>query len=269
MAITTMDELVEGMIGGQEIRGYKTLFSAIPGTFLSLWALAGKPCAGATPTTGAGDVPTKATAGAIPFTNPGSGNSYLQNLWTPPPTNTGWMQLILYDRLVQTSGLSGTSIVSQTVNSTAITRPDANGEGTELWIEIYTAIGGTERTLTVTYTNSAGTGSRTGTVLAAGTTGTAGYMYPVTLQSGDTGVKSVQSVQWSASTGTAGDFGITILRRIATLQTPSQTHDGYRNVFSMGMPRIYDDACLAFMLSADSAVSATGHFNFLGKIVQG
>jgi hypothetical protein len=42
------------------------------------------------------------------------------------------------------------------VNSTAITRPDANGDDTELWVEIYTTVGTTARTLTITYTKPGG-----------------------------------------------------------------------------------------------------------------
>lgn len=262
MAITTMDGVVAAISGGQNEYIYKAAVTAEgAGTWHSHWKTAGNPTAGATPAVGAGVAPTKATTGAFIFTNPGASiTSYLLQLSVQ---NTSRATIRLYDRLVHTSGLSGTSTVSQTVNSAAITRPDALGAGTELWLEFYSAIGATGATLTVTYTNQDGTASRTGTYVHPANAESVGQMVPVTLQSGDTGVRSVQSVIWSVSTGTLGDFGIVILRHLAFYPIISADSSGEGYDFArLGMPRIYDDACIAIAVfaSGTSTGAMTGQF---------
>lgn len=80
MAITTTDGLISGLNGAQRFSFYKTSATAEgAGTFHSLFKVAGLPGAGSTPSTTAA-VPTNATAGAIKFTNPPSGKSYLGRL---------------------------------------------------------------------------------------------------------------------------------------------------------------------------------------------
>src|SRR5260221_676626 len=130
-------------LGGTEVSG--SSYARQPITCASLWTAAGNPGAGAAQGSAAGAVPTSVTAGALPFTNPTSGNSYLARLFassTVPGT------LILYDRLVHTSTLSGTVTTAQTVASVALTRPDALGTNTELFMEAYTALGATSNTIT-------------------------------------------------------------------------------------------------------------------------
>jgi hypothetical protein len=92
-------------------------------------------------------------------------------------------------------------------------------------------------------------------------------MVPFLLASGDSGVRSVQSVQLSISTGTAGNFGLTLLRRIAEIPinvtNMAQVHDA----FALGMPRIYDSACLAMMVMCST--TNTGVMQGAVSLVQG
>lgn len=259
MAITTMDDLISSL-PGERIWWYKRQLKVAPTGlgYQSLWTSPGFPGAGAVPGSAAGSAPTSATNGAIPFTNPGGGNlTYLSEAHMASTASTADIPVfILYDRLVHTDSLDGTVTTAQTVNSAAITRPDANGEGAECWLEIYTDVGNTTRTATITYTNSSGTGSRTGTTTLPTNTADATTMYPFTLQSGDTGVKSVQSLQLSGTTGAAGAFGITLLRRIAYF-SPVFSAKRKRDLFDLGLPQIYDSACLSLMmLSSASTIAA-------------
>src|SRR5260221_10226038 len=218
LAITTQDALVAAMAAAAGA-GNRPPFikTALGGTFavgqmVSLWTAAGNPGAGAAQGTAAGAVPTNATAGAIPFTNPGSGNSYLSRLFassTVPGT------LILYDRLVHTSTLSGTVTTAQTVASVALTRPDALGTNTELFMKVYTALGATSPTITATYTNQAGTAAPSTTASSKPTTAPAGFILPLPLAAGGTGVRAVGRCTVAASTRTTWDFRITIGRRLA------------------------------------------------------
>ena len=79
---------------------------------------------------------------------------------------------------------------------------------------IYTAIGTTATTVTIDYTNQAGTSGRvsTATLIGSNVTSPAGSFLPIPLADGDTGVRSVQSVTLLATTGTAGNMGVVLYR---------------------------------------------------------
>jgi len=262
MAITTQDQLVAAMAAAAGA-GNRPPFvkTALAGTFavgqmVSLWTAAGNPGAGAAQGTAAGAVPTSVTAGALPFTNPTSGNSYLSRLFassTVPGT------LILYDRLVHTSTLSGTVTTAQTVASVALTRPDALGTNTELFMEVYTALGATSTTITASYTNQAGTAAQVTTAATIPTTAPAGFILPLPLAAGDTGVRAVASCTLAASTLTAGNFGITIGRRLAEFAIPA-ANQPYppQDPFWAGLSQIYNSACIfgVFLIASGTAAPA-------------
>lgn len=254
MAIVSMDELVDALANSSE---RIPIFRAAPATNISVaspYSLWRTPSgmggvAGSNPPTGVGEACTKATSGAVPFTAPGGADSvYLAGV-EMAMTDEGLFTV--YDRLVHTSGLSGTTVTSQAVNSAALPSRATGGAGVEAWIEVYTAIGATGRTLTVSYTNQDGTSGRSGTV-ANGASMKAGEMRPIGLQGGDTGVRSVESVIWSATTGTVGDFGITLLRRIASVAVFGQYGVAQADAFDLGLPLIDLNSCLAFMCDFDT-----------------
>lgn len=254
MAIATMDQLVAALAQSQNIdtlEGSMTTKGA--GFYQSLWQATGRPGSGATPATGAGAVPTSATAGAIPFTNPtGSNTMYLAGLelsCTIPGV------AIFYDRLVHTSGLSGTVATAQTVASTALTRY-TTGVGVNLWLEFYSATGGTQVNCTISYTNQAGTSGQT-TTFAFPVTTVAGQMFPVPLASGDSGVRAVASVTLSATTGTAGNFGITLAARLAQIPIISANYGVDRDYATLGMPQVVASACLTYAVLCTTTTSGT------------
>jgi hypothetical protein len=257
MAIDTTDKLVAGLFAATA-QGHPFWKASVTtegaGTIQSLWKVAGCPGAGVNPPTGAGHSPTSATAGALRITNAGGANKLFVADLTVASSVQGTPRL--YDRLVATSGLSGTLTTAQTVNSTAFTRGDTTGKGVELWLEFYAAIGATAATLTVTYTNQDGATGRTGTYIHPANAETVGQMVQVQLQSGDTGVRSVQSVQWSVSTGTAGDFGITLARTILEVGVQQAAAAGQKDSVSGAGAQIDNDACLALMNFGGSGTSS-------------
>lgn len=244
MALDTMDKLVAALTSKQSQPWNKTGLVNTSGLYASLWTPAGAPGTGAAPTSAV--VPTKATAGAFPFTNPGAGQkAYLAGLEGQGGSGAS---IIFYDRLSHQGGLSGTVTTAQTTNlpTAALTRGDTTGAGVEAWLEWYTATGSTGVTATISYTAQDGTAGRSGTVTLPASV-PAGRMYPMTLQAGDTGVRSVESVTLSASTGTAGNFGVTLLRRL-----DSGYIAGPGGAFSKGpldtrLSEIPADACIAMM----------------------
>lgn len=265
MAITTMDQLAAAIAAGITSPTYDASITAQgPGFFCSLWTAGGHPGAGATPATGVGAVPTNATAGAIYYVNPTGINIGYLGSWSASATTIG--TLILYDRLVHTSGLSGIVTSAQTVNSTAITRTYDSGNAVEAWLEWYTATGATACTATIAYTNQSGTSSRSGTASIAAST-KAACMIPISLQSGDTGVQSVQSVTLSGTTGTAGNFGITMCQRLAQMQVVIAGTGVAVNWGQLGLPIIANNACLAYKVLAST--TSTGIWMNTLSFIQG
>lgn len=267
MALSTYDSIVAalGSGGGEDAFFCKDSITTTAGRWYSLFKSTSIPSAGSTPSTGAGDAPTAATAGALQFTNPsGTNQKYLLSFGGGGPTAG---QLMLYDRLVTTSGLDGTNTGSQTVNSTALTR-HTDGVGVQCAVEVYTALGATPRTLTVTYTNSDGTAGRTGTISIPASPQAQSFIIPMSLQSGDKGVQSVQSVQLSGSTGTAGNFGITLFYPIALIAFNANDYKERDMVLQLSnLPTLQSNSCLA--IAALATTTSLGQIMGTLKTVQG
>jgi hypothetical protein len=246
MAITSENGLIAALASGQLFSSYYQSIGSTVGRPTSLWTAGGYPGAGAIPATGAGAVPTSATAGAIPFVNPSGANTlYLARL-TASSSSANFLRI--YDRLVHTSGLSANITTAQTVSTVAITRTYSTP--VSAWVEFYGAAGATTTGATVSYTNQAGTTGRAGTVQIAASAAN-GNLFPIALQSGDTGVQSVQSITLAVATGTAGNFGITLMANLASVGIPGP---GLAlpplNYAALALPVIQPNACLAALTVA-------------------
>ncbi len=217
--------------------------ATVAGFLTSLWQFAD--CLGQVGSVpGAVAAPDKSTAGAMRFSNPGGG----RQLWG---VGSGWLcaqqgTLIIYDRLLHIGGLSGTSTSAQTVGGT-ISR-NTGGAGNIVWAEIYTALGATATTITVSYTDQDGNAGQTSSAVAIGGTNlnNAQRLIALPLLSGDTGVQAVASATLAASTLTAGNFGITVGRILGTV--PIGPGGGQLIDYITGAPGPIDiptDACLA------------------------
>ncbi len=271
MAITTPSALLSAFNTAQRRSFLKTIGTGeAAGTFSSLWKVGGLPSAGATPSNTSGlngSIPTDATLGAFSFTNPTA--PAISNILRFGAVSTIAMRLIVYDRLWHNSGMSGTQTTVDTTLSTPadLTRPDANGAGTELWHEVYTAVGATVTTLNVRYTNQDGTTLQqaTGAFPPLNTSGAplAGVMGPMTLASGDTGIRKATAYHLTASTTAAGDFGLVIMRRLLEIPISAANIGAVMDFAACGMPQVYDDSCIAMMvlLSATTAATLTGDFH--------
>lgn len=260
MAINSQDSLVTANVAAL-LRNFQkaSVTAKAAGTYQSLWTAAGMPGAGSAPSSTAGVVPTSSTAGAIPFTN--SNVSYLQRLAAQGPT-VG--TLILYDRLVHSDGLSGTVGTAQTVGTPSLTRA-TDGIGVEIYLEWYTATGGTAATVTASYTNTTPASGRTTVSQTIQATPVAGQMQFLPLQAGDLGVTAVASVTLSGTTGTAGNFGITLVKRIAEVPiTLANVGNVYDQIVG---PVVEDSSCLALMVLCST--TSTGLQSGSLRIAQG
>lgn len=252
MAINTLDDLVAATAGSKDLRLLKASSTAVAGRLMSLWRVAGQPEVGAIPTAAA--VCTSATTGASNFTNPGAGKTlYVVNVGSV--FNSVAATTTILDRLVACGGLSGIVATAQTVNTPALTRR-TDGKRNRIFLEWYTATGATGVNVTASYTNQDGTSGKTTGTLALPATVTAGSMLELTLASDDTGVKSVESVTLSATTGTAGNFGVTIAAVLASVPSPLANLGYNFDAQALGLPVVENDACLQYAVT--STTTATG-----------
>ena len=261
MAIATLDAAVSGS------RPPVAINKALTGTMVtgrphSLWTIGGNPGAGAAAANTAGGViPTNATAGALSHTNPSGLNAYLLDWLAVSSTQAG--TLLLCDRLLHIQGNSGgtaideTLTTSQTINSTTLPSrcptsgaddaPSTNGYGIYAGVEVVTATGAGTPTLTLGYTNSAGTAGRTATNTDATVASSiAGTFYRIGLQAGDVGVRSIQTYQQSA-TWTSGQLNLVLYRVIKAVALSASNVPTMLDWISGGGPRIYDNSCLFFI----------------------
>jgi len=237
----------------QHLFASKGSITVSSGRLFSLWVVASP--VGAVPTTPV--VPTNLTVGAIPGMQNSGGVQRLAQVQAGRGEIGG---IIIADRLSHQGGLSGTVTGAQTTNlpTAALTRY-ANGHGVMAALEIYTALGTTATTVTVSYTNQAGTAGRVSPATAIGGTGfnEAHRFILIPLAAGDTGVRSVESVTLAATTGTAGNFGVTLLRPLMVLASPTRQPFWFDAILSLAgnMPQVLNDACLFFVTIASAAAS--------------
>lgn len=251
MAITTMAQVTTAL-PGQRL-SFERAITIASGAWVSPWLGGGFPAQGVTPSSGlSGDVPTAATVGALALVNAGSGALALARLHASL-TGLGVTGVVmLYDRLWQNSGTNVTITTGQTVNSVALTRPDANGGQAEAWWQVYATMGTGTPQVTLAYTDQDGNTAQSAvsgvlaTAMAVGRTG------PFQLAAGDTGVRSIQT--WTAdATFTSGTIGLVIRRLLAIAPIMGGNMDALSDVLRSGLVAIPANACLELVVYGGSS----------------
>ena len=236
----------------------------------TLWRLGNAPVAGAAPSAAPGGrAPTKATVGAMAYTNPASGTLHLVGAdFSATVINNSVM---IYDRIfdvLKTMNSSTTEAVTGVptrYQSTTTTAMDYAG-GNFLMIEVGgTALAATAHNWTTClYTDDAGA---TGITLPSVTGNasaivdrldqpTSSWFCP--LASGDVGIKALTQMQCSAAVAT-GVINFVIGHPIGIMAFPVIStflpFDWYTN--RQQAPRIFDDACLALLELPKPATTTT------------
>ena len=234
MTITSLDELVNAMANNSSrlVIDKASLSNVAVAQFHSLWRATGQPGQGAIPTTVA--VPTNATTGTFNFTQQTSpATTYIAYLEAVSSNNA--VSVEIHDRLAHSGGLVGNVATAQTTNlpldmssllatdNIAERIGDADYGDIQWWLEWYTDTGSTATTITVNVTyNDATTGNLTAGSIAA--TRRASYMLPLNglIPAAASGkrIRGVNSVTFTATTGTAGALGVTATRPRASLYCP-------------------------------------------------
>lgn len=279
MTISTRDQLIDAMANNSSriIIDKASISNAAAGQFHSLFRATGQPGQGAIPTAAA--TCDNTLLGALQFTQQTAPATSYLGILEALCTNAG-TTLEIHDRLMHMGGLSGTVATAQTANldlnanlasdNLDARKGDANFSDVQWWMEWYTDTGATAVTATVNVTFNDGTSNNlTGISLAA--TRRASFMQPLNsfIQAADSGkyIRDVNTVTLSATTGTAGNFGVTATRYRAAVYQPVANARFTADWAGLGLPEIPNESCL-FPIQV-AGTTTTGAVRATGKIIHG
>jgi hypothetical protein len=220
--------------------------SQVAGGFCSLWRATGFPVQPAIP--GGAALCNNTTAGSMAYTNPIVGQEGILG-WGYYVSGTAGQALEIHDRLAHMGGLSGILTTAQNVliNLQTLAVPadrlgDATYNDVMWWIEWYTATGttGVNATCAVTYDDNS-----TGNIVVAvpASTGAARALPILTAVAGRA-IKALNTIQLSATTGTAGSFGVTATRQRTILENDVAFKGKDHSWAMLGAPEIPANSCL-------------------------
>mgnify|MGYP001212080508 CR=1 FL=1 len=188
--------------------------------------------------------------------------------------------LMLVDLLGFYPVTSVTTTGAQTLNNTVTLPRYTDGAGVQAFITPSTVMGAATPSISIGYTNSASTvGRATPATLPIGNTAAAvtSVVYSGTgagkfgpfmpLQAGDAGIKSVQSINLSASY-VSGVLNLVLCKPLLTLPITTLGVTAERDLVNQfaSMPKVYDGACLAWLMLAGAATPVaspiSGHLEF-------
>jgi len=227
-AITTWDGVLSNRAAGKadDRLYYKASQTTVAANWSSFFRSGGVPSAGAYTNIPGGAAHNVATVGAFPLINPTSPDKkYLLNFGANHLTGTNIV--LLLDLLVAAGNINANTTGNQTVNTTALTRY-TDGVGVLMILEVTTALGATASNVTITYTNQEGTSGRTTGALAMTASAVVFRLQPtiggalIPLQAGDTGVRSVQTIAFSAAMG-GGVVAILLYKPLLLVPTLATT----------------------------------------------
>lgn len=270
--LTDMSDILNRLSGGtsqivQNVHFYKdgragnaASATNVANVWHTLWQINGIPSGVANAPPQTGSICDNNLSGSLPIQNPATGNNWLMgavvNLSIMSGQTTGG-NVLIYDRLLHNGQLSGTTVTPQLVSG-SLSRYSGSltSRGNQLWLEVYTQIGATRVNFNVTYINQDGATMTTPSQSIGGTNlREAQRMIPVTLAQGDTGVQSVNSVILNATTGTAGNFGVVIMRPLLFVPINNGQTAAIRDTFTNPQPTplIEAGACLAMAVQPVAA----------------
>lgn len=267
MALTTIAGVISGL--QPPSRHVKSaLTGAGAGRIVSSWTAGGWPAAGGIGSATPGNSLTAPVTGQIDFSNPASGETVLARMQMMAQAQAG--DFMLVDRLWHMSGISPTVTTAQTVSSSAWPARDinqsSNGAGVYIGLQVTTGTSTGTPSLSMTYTNSAGTagqiGANIGTTVASSGVGS---VYVMGLAAGDVGVRSVADFTLSA-TWTSGALSLMAFRPIALVPGgpavggPIKLRKRIEDALTLAAPRIWNGSVLElwFLPSSTSSPTLTG-----------
>ena len=284
MAIQSQDQLITSLTSGKTWRADWNKITGgaayTAGRWYDLSPLAGTPIANAwTGTALNAQVPNETTGfGLYHGGNVSTDIKNLLNMGAVSAVATAVPStLMLVDMCLYYPGISMNSATAQTlVNTNTLTRY-TTGAGLRAGLVIQTSAGATAHNIAISYTNQAGTAGRTLPVTVAGTasaiaphlthSGTAANNYGafLPLASGDTGIRSVQTLTLSAASG-GGTAALCLYKQLMEIPITTASVYAERDLLNQlpSLPIIQDGACLTWLLFTGGALAATS--NIFGKV---
>jgi hypothetical protein len=209
------------------------------------------------------DGTTVTDSGCLRIPNPSVGSNYLSQCSL---ATTAACHLSILDFVWVNSGIVVTTTTAQAIVTPAFPARDVNGtaagEGYGIGILVTTATtnAGAIATITISYTNQAGTAGRTATIASYPATAVIGTVVFARLAAGDTGVRSIQSITLG-TTLTAGAISLFVYRGIISQSSATANAGGpaLTNVLDPG-PRLYSGVCLlpVGLMSSTTATTLVG-----------
>ena len=256
MAITTVQQMIDGVQPGVHVNRSQNPAAQPTGHGITSWGSTGS---GST-TNGAatwssainGVTLTNATPGATvgSLRLPQSSGSTVR-LARHDVNAHGACLVLLCDRIWHNGGINRVLTTEQTIVSDA--RDDtgtANGVGVMLALESSAIAGTGAPTVTVKYTNSSDVASRTATnivpILASSVKTRTAIFFG--LDGGDVGVKSVQSIQFSASWGASGTLHLVAYRVMAVAIHKLAYNSTAQDMLACGCPLITHESVPYYMV---------------------
>lgn len=265
----TIDKLVDALATNSTrlVIDRANISGQTAGAYCSLWRGTGQPAQGAIPGTTAATC-NETTTGGFPVPQQTSPvKSYLGYLeWA---CSNSAQTLELHDRLAHMGGLVGNTGSPQTVdvdlNALGSTDNityrigDADYSDVQWWLEWYTATGSTAVTATVNVTYSDGsTGNLSNVSLAA--TRPASHLINLNVYrpaAVSLCIREVNTVTLSATTGTAGNFGVTATRLLGAVFSPLANTKASASWADLPIGEIPQKACPALMVLCSTSSSGT------------
>jgi hypothetical protein len=284
MAFTSIDDLVSSITGGNNRRAdWNKLTGAAAytaGRWYDMSALAGTPVANAWAGTALAWTSCNETAGngtqifglphggdVSPDTKHVLNGSAITAVATGVPS-----QLMLVDMQGYYPGINMNLATAQTLTGTPTLRY-ADGVGVKAYLVVTATTGATAHNLSMTYTDQSNNTGNTLPVTVSCTasaitphithSGTAGNNYGpfLPLANGDTGIRSVQTVQLSAASG-AGTAALVLAKPLLTIPLTQASIASERDFLNQipSLPEIKPGACLTWLYFAGAATGASSNF---------
>ena len=177
---------------------------------------------------------------------------------------------------------SVTTTGNQAMNNSVTLPRYTDGKGVQAFLTPSTVMGAATPNFSITYTNSDGVASRVTpsspalpacltaapvTSIPYSGTGAGKYGPFIPLQGGDSGIRSVQNINLSASY-VSGVLNLVLCRPLLTLPMTTIGVAAERDLMNQlpSLPRVYDGACLAWLMYAGAATPVNsafyGHLDF-------
>ena len=274
--ITNRDQLIDALANNSTriVIDKALIANAAAGQYHSLWRATGQPGQGAIPTAAANC--NQSTTGCLTFSQQTAPTkSYLAYL--EAASSNSAMTMEVHDRLMDRGGLNGTLTTAQPVglDFNGVTADnmverigDSNYSDIQWWLEWYTDTGAAVVTATVAVTYSDGTtGNLTGVSLA--TARRASFMQSLNglIPAAGKFIRAVNTVTLSASTGAAGNFGVTATRLRGSLFMPIANAKFSADWANLPINTIPNSACPFIVVLAST--TSTGALRGGGKIAHG